>query len=284
MSLGKAKVLNALEQGMIGHSDVPDWSFLYKASTIKDPQFNIGDRVVTPDGRVFRYAKAGTAGVLSSFGATVRASSNISVLAPAQSTLRAGYKDQQICGALGSRVVEITIAAADGRAADGVVAADELRGAYIVLANQGSSAMNRCILGNTAVAAGGGTTIVTLDGPLTAAVVAGTTYTEILLNPYAFMEIGGGANLEYQSFDGVPAVTATVGQYFWLQTWGPLWVVPGGGSTPGDSANDREVYFVGDGSINGAAHVTNENGYQVAGFIMDSGSTTPPFIMLQISI
>jgi hypothetical protein len=282
--LGKAKCLNALEQGMIGHSDVPDWSFIYKASVIKDPQWNIGDRVVTPDGRVFRYAKVGTAGVLSSFGATVRASSNISVLAPAQQTLNAGKSDQQICGAVGSRVVTITIASGDGRAADGVVAKDELKGGYIVLNNQGSSAQCRCILGNTAVASGGGTTIVTLDGPLTAAVVASTTYTEILLNPYAFVEIFGGSNAEYQSAIGVPAVTATVGQYVWLQTWGPLWVVPGGNTTPGDSVNDREVVFVGDGSINGSAHITNENGYQVAGFIMDSGSTTPPFIMLQISI
>jgi hypothetical protein len=275
MSLGKAKVLNILDAGMVGHSDVPDWSFIYKVSTVKDPKWNVGDRFVTPDGRVFRYAKVGTAGVLSSFGATVRASSNISVLAPAQT---AG------CGAIGDRKVTITIAASDGRAADGVVAKDELSGGYIVLGNQGSSAQCRCILGNTVVASGGGTTVVTLDGPLTAAVTVGVTYTEILLNPYAFVEIFGGANAEYQSAIGVPAVTGTVGQYVWLQTWGPLWVVPGGGTTPGDSVNDREVYFVGDGSINGAAHVTNENGYQVAGFIMDSGSTTPPFIMLQISI
>ena len=277
MSLGKAKCLNMLDAGMVGHSDVPDWSFIYKVSTVKDPKWNVGDRFVTGDGRVFRYAKAGTAGVLSSFGATVTASSNISVLAPAQT---AG------CGAIGDRKVVITIASGDGRAADGVVAADELKGGYIVVNNQGSSAQTRCILGNTAVASGGGTTIVTLDGPLTAAVVVGVGYTEILLNPYAFMETGSGVatNLEYKSFFGVPVVTATVGQYFWLQTWGPLFVCPGGTGTPGDSAFDREVYFVGDGSISGAAHVTQEAGYQVAGFTMDSGSTTPPFIMLQISI
>jgi hypothetical protein len=273
--LGKARVLNTLDVGMVGHSDVPDWSFIYKVSTVKDPKWNVGDRFVTPDGRVFRYAKVGTAGVLSSFGATVRASSNISVLAPAQTA---------DCGAVGDRKVTITIAAADGRAADGVVAEDELRGGYIVLANQSSSAQCRCILGNTAVASGGGTTIVTLDGPLTAAIAAGTTYTEILLNPYAFLEIFGGTNADYQSAVGVPAVTATVGQYVWVQTWGPLWVVPGGATTPGDSVNDRTVCFVGDGSINGSAHITNENGYQAAGFIIDSGSTTPPFIMLQISI
>jgi len=274
MSLGKNIVTPFGVPGIVGASDVPDWSFLYTASTVKSPKYNIGDRVVTGDGRVFRYAKAGTAGVLSSFGATVTASSNISVLAPAQTTG---------CGAIGDRKVTITIASGDGRAADGVVAADELRGGYIVMGNQSSSAMCRCIVGNTVVASGGGTTIVTLDGPLTAAVTVGVTYTEILLNPYAFMELGGGANLEYQSFFGVPVVTATVGKYFWLQTWGPIWIVPGDGTTPGDSVNDREVFFVGDGSINGSAHITNENGYQVAGFIMDSGSTTPPFVMLQVN-
>lgn len=275
MSLGKAKCLNMLDAGMVGHSDVPDWSFIYTASTIKDPKWNVGDRFVTPDGRVFRYAKVGTAGVYSCYGATVRASSNISVLAPAQ---------PDGCGAIGDRKIKITIAAADGRAADGVVAVDELKGGYIVIANQGTSGCVRGILGNTVVASGGGTTIVTLDGPLTAAVVASTTYTEILLNPYAFIELFGGTNAEYQSAIGVPAVTATVGKYVWVQTWGPIWITPGGATTPGDSVNDREVVFVGDGSINGSAHITNENGYQVAGFIMDSGSTTPPFIMLQISI
>ena len=276
MSLGKAKVLNILDAGFVGHSDVPDWSFIYKSSTVKDPKWGVGDRVVTPDGRVFRYAKVGTAGVLSGFGATARTASNISVLAPAQ---------PDGCGAIGDRKVKITIAAGDGIAVDGVVALDELKGGYIVLNNQGSSPMCRCILGNTAVASGGGTTIVTLDGPLTAAVVSGTGYTEILLNPFSFVEIfGGTATNEKQSAFGVPAVTGTVGQYLWLQTWGPLFVTPGGGTTPGDSNNDRSVYFVGDGSINGGAHITDENGYQLAGFILDSGATTPPFIMLQISI
>jgi len=279
MSLGKAKVLNILDAGMVGHSDVPDWSFIYKVSTVKDPKWNVGDRFVTGDGRVFRYAKAYTAGVLSGFGACNRNKVNISVLAPAQT---AG------CGAIGDRKVVITIASGDGIAADGVVAADELKGGYIVLNNQGSSPMNRCILGNTAVASGGGTTIVTLDGPLTAALVVGVGYTEILPSPYNLMEVGGGSGLlEYQSFLGVPVATATVGQYFWLQTWGPAFVTPGGSTSPGDSANDRSVYFVGDGSINGGAHVTDENGYQLAGFCMEqtaSAAGGPPFVMLQISI
>ncbi len=69
---------------------------------------------------------------------------------------------------------------------------------------------------------------------------------------------------------------------------GPCWCTPGGAdSTPGDSANDRSVVFVGDGSVNGVTAITLENGYQVAGFIIDPtevGTGCMPLVMLQISI
>ena len=292
MSQGKARCLYLGRSGLVQSSNAPDWSFIYRASTVKDQEFSVGDRVVIPDGRVFRYAKSGTGGVLSSFGAQSSDMVLISVVAPAQTTLTApGFPATtgRICGAVGSWVVTITVASGDGVAADGVVAEDEFRGGYIVIGNQGSSAQNRGIIGNTAVASGGGTSVVTLDGPLTTAVTAATTYIEVLHNPYSNMRLGSAVRLERSSFLGIPAVTSTVGQNFWLQTWGPTWIVPSGtpgSDQPGYANNDRDVFFVGDGSIYGGHAATVESGFQRAGTIIQSdvsGAGGPPFVMLQIS-
>ena len=276
MAKGKNKVFHLGGPGQANPSDLGEWDFIYVASSVQDPKYHVGDRAVLPDGRVFRYAKsAGT--VLSGFGAAMSKPVNISHALPAQ-TGNGSFS-------IGSRVVTVTVDSNDGAGADGAVAADELRGGYIVLNNNTSNPLNRGILGNTAIAASGGTIEVTLDGPVTTTLTT-STYCEIMPNPYLAMTPGGGGTLEYETFLGVPAVGCTTGKYFWLQTWGPLWVTPGGATTPGDSANDRTVVFVGDGSLNGVVHITLENGYQVAGVIMQrdsSGSGGPPFIMLQVS-
>lgn len=292
MSKGKAQVKYMSRSGLVTVSDAPDWGFLYTTNSVIDPEFNIGDRVVTPDGRVFRYAKA-AGSVLSSFGAAMGDYVTISAVAPAQTTpADPGFPAPAAVqhGSLGAKTVLITVASGNGHAGDGVVAQDELRGGYIVLANQGSSAQNRGIIGNTAVASGGGTCVIYLDAPLTAAVVASTTYIEVMPNPYRAMVPGGGKSASKETFLGVPVISTTTGKYFWLQTWGPLWIVPGGGDPngPGYGAGDRDVYFVGDGSINGAKTLTIENGYQRAGSIMQAdvagNYAGPPFVMLQVSI
>jgi len=272
MSKGKAKCNYLDMQGHAAYQTVPSWDFLYEASTVKSEKWNIGDRVVTPDGRVFRYSKA-TAECSSGFGAFNTAAVNISGSLAANA-------------AAGVNEVSVTIAAGDGFAEDGVIAEDELRGGYIVIGNNTSDPENRCILGNTAVAAGGGTCTVYLDAALSAAVTT-ASYCEVMLNPYAHLTSGDNTSDEYSSAMGVAVANAAAGEYFWVQTWGILWITPGGATTPGDSVNDRTVVFVGDGSLNGVAHITLENGYQVAGFIVQkdsTGSGGPPFVMLQISI
>lgn len=279
--MGKNRVQILGFQGTIQSDKYTDWDFIYSVSTGKDNLYNIGDRVQTGDGRVFRYAYAGTGGVLSSFGAACTAVVKISHLIPAAGVAASGV-----------RSVLVTVGATDGAAGNGIIAVDELRGGYIVLANQSSSAMNRCIIGNTAVATGGGTMTVYLDAPTTAAITA-ASYCEIMPNPYYNMRLGGAlsGSLERSTFLGIPAVTAAATNYFWLQTWGPTWIVPSGtpgADQPGYANDDRDVFFVGDGSIYGGHAVTVESGYQRAGSIMQCDSTAatagPPFVMLQISI
>lgn len=288
MSKGIGNVSYIRQGSQVTVGDQPNWGFLYQASTVRDERFFIGDRVVTPDGRAFRFSLAGVGGVLSGFGAAQSNLVNISALAPAQvADATTIWGITPTAGAIGSQVVTVTIGAAGGIDADGAVLADSLRGGYIVIGNQGSSPVNRGIVGNTAIlaAAGGGPINVYLDAPLTAAVTAGTTYIEVLQNPYSRLRLGQ-THLETCSFLGVPAITATVGQYFWLQTWGPTFITPGGATTPGDSANDRMVYFVGDGSVNGGSHVTYAGkAYQPAGFMLEAnaGSGGPPMVNLMVN-
>jgi len=265
--------------GQVRFGDTPNWDFIYKTSLVKDRKWAIGDRVVLPDGRVFRYCKS--AGALpAGLGAYNDAVVNIAGSAPVQTS--------PATGAVGSNILKVTIASGDGYAEDGAIAEDELRGAYVVFGHEGSgTAQTRYIVGNTAVASGGGSTYLTLDGGITTAITAATTYIEVLLNPYGHLKQGNTAGLAMNVCVPITNVAAA-STYFWGQTWGPIWLTPGGAWTSQGVANERLVVFVGDGSINGpgATGVTLETGFQVAGYIMQkdtAGSGGPPFVMLMIS-
>ena len=281
-------------------ADQTNWKFLYTTSLVKHQRYKVGDRVVTPDGRAFRYSQVlpaavnANALVRSGFGAGIYPRVNISDLAPAQvAPAQTILGVVSSAGAIGDSVVTVNTKATSGVNADGVIAADELRGGYIVIGNETFNPQNRQIIGNTAGVVGAITAItVFLDGPLTTAVTAGATYIEIMPNPYLNMYGNPGAALSpgFMTFGGVPTVTAAASAYFWLQTWGPLWVTPSGtpGAThqPGYTTGDREVFFVGDGSIYGGEAATVEAGWQRAGVIMQRDAATsagPPFIFLQIN-
>jgi hypothetical protein len=267
----------------------PNWDFLYRASTVIDPRYNVGDRCVTPDGRVFRYSKA-AATCDPEFGAYTGLKTVTNAVAPAQSVISGPILNQlgssvtQTAGQVGVNVVTMTMAAGDGSLGTGVVAADELRGGYIVIGNGvNQHPQMRGIIGNSAVAAGGGSCDVYLDASIVTAVTVGTTNIETFLNPYANMK-GDQAGSAYVTFLGVPAIRATVGQFFWLQTWGPCWVTSDG--LTADDANDRTVYFATNGSLKSRTEVAGDL-YQPAGVVMDAssaGASNAPFVMLQISI
>jgi len=139
------------------------------------------------------------------------------------------------------------------------------------------------ITGNPALTAAGICRIY-LDSPLTTAVTVGTTNIELIMNPYVdLVNTGlGDSPCEYGSVLGVPAISATVGQYFWVQTWGPCWVTSAGNTSNG--AYDRQLFWDKSGLVVSGADITIENGYQPAGFSIDassSGASNAPFVMLQ---
>jgi hypothetical protein len=294
--------VNYIRQGsQVVVGDQPNWGFLYQHSTVQDTRFNIGDRQVTPDGRVFRFSKVLAAAVnanalvKSGYGAGIYGRVLNVNLAPAQvaPTGQNIWGVVNSAGAIGDTCLTFTSVTTAGVAVDGVVAADELRGGYILIGSQGSSPQNCGIVGNTAAASGVATAItVFLDAPLTAAVTAGTTYIEIMPNPYKDMYGNPSAAISdgFMTFGGVPAVSAAASEYFWLQTWGPTWITPSGppgaAHQPGYTARDRDVFFVGDGSIYGGEAATVEGGWQRAGTIMQRDAATvvgSPFVFLQIN-
>lgn len=223
--------------------------------------YDLGTRLVVDD-RVFRYALCGSNGVYAGFGAFYKV------------TLAITYEAAD-ASVVGDRTLTINEAG---------ITLNQLAGGYVVMGhNAAATTQNRRIISNTV--SSGGECIATLDGPIA---VAGTHSIEVIPNIYGNLQYN--TSQEYDGVAGVPARTATTGQYFWVQTWGPCWICPGGAGTPGSTVAERAVYFVGDGTINGragmAAESTEAHGRQYAGYIIQtdsSGAGGPPFIMLQVS-
>jgi hypothetical protein len=289
MSKGIGNV-NYIRQGsQVTVGDQPNWNFLYQASTVRDPRFFVGDRQVTPDGRSFYYALAG--GTLhSEFGVCVPDLSITNAVAPAQSTIYGpvinafGVSGTTVAGSAGAGVVTITVGATDGIASDGVVAVDSMRGGTIVIGN-GTSQHPQCrgIIGNSAVAAGGGSMDVYLDAPLVVAVTVATTNIEAYFSPFVNVKSMNSVNSAYATCIGAAALDGvTVGQYTWIQTWGRVWLTSDGNT--GKAAHGKDLYINTDGSLRGAT-TTTYAGYQRVGTGLDlsaSGTSNGPNCLLQI--
>lgn len=260
MTKGKAKVNYLGRSGVVMPQTQPSWDFLYEKGSIRHPKYNIGDRVVLPDGRVFRYAKAASANIEAGkgvkFGGTM-AADGIALCSPAAA---------EIVGAKSFTVASQTFTL------------DELRGGYAVLYTASGSYQQFGIVGNTAVA--NATVTIYLDRALTVA-LASNNGIEVLGNPYRYMVYD--TSEAYMSHAGIPMSLPSNGDYFWIQTWGICWCNPGPYGQ-GGSANERTLCFQTDGQLRFASQVTVD--YQRAGFLVTkdaSGTDSPPFLMLQIS-
>lgn len=268
MSKGKAIVENPGVPGRVGHETAGQWDYLYTASTVKDPKWDIGDRVILPDGRVFRYGKQHA----SSQGGAA------DVMAGRGVKFVGRIADDGIASAVNRAQV---IGDTELRYASESFAKDELKGGYVIIYSAGDTYQQAGIIGNTYCSDSELT--IYLDRRLTV-VVTSTQYTEVLFNPYRYL--GRDTSL-YNSVAGIPMSTPTAGEYFWIQTWGPLWCNPGP-TGMGGAAGERRVIFNVDGSMR-TGETGNDNS-QTAGFIiqmdaeLESGADGPPFIMLQISV
>lgn len=260
------------EGGQVYRTDVPGcYDFLYTASIVKDPQWTIGDRVVLQDGRTFRYAYAsGTCN--PEVGAYKAKATNTVAVAPAQA---AG------AGVVGSRTVTVTIDTEIGVLATGVLSKDELAGGYVVVGNgSGQHPQTRRIVSHPALTTTGGPLTITLDAPLVTAVTVGTTTIELMENPFYCVKADGSGG-DYVTYLGTPARVLTAGQYGWIQTKGIVWITSN--SNTCNSAGDRTIVWVGNGSVVSSDDITVEDGMHIAGVAMDmsgNGSSNAPFVNL----
>jgi hypothetical protein len=255
--------LDLIVDGRILTKFAGDYPNIYEVDSTQ--KYELGTRLQTTDGRVFRYASTTTGGVKSGWGAFATAA------------LPMAYEALHANAAAGQNYVLVNQAS---------IAADDWAGGYIIMGNSDSTyTQNRRIVSNTAT--DGDTHVyVYLDAPLTVALTTSYGF-EIMPNPYKSISVSAN---EYSGVVGVPAATAATDKYVWIQTWGPCWIVPGGTGTPGSTAMERTLYFVGDGSVNGDVGLvdptTEPERRQVAGFILQrdsAGAGGPPFVMLQIS-
>lgn len=207
---------------------------------------------------------------------------NTAAVAPTQSTA-VDVATGLAAGVVGSRQVTVTIDAEIGTLTTGVLAKDELAGGFIVVGN-GSAQHPQMfqIVGHPALTSTGGSLTLTLDDILATAVTAATTYLELMESPF-YDVCADGAGGDYVTFIGIPAAHASDGEFFWVQTWGPCWITSN--SATCDSARDRTIVFVGNGSVESSNDETLESGFQIAGVALDasgSSAANAPMVLLQI--
>ena len=226
------KHLDLTQTKGIYEQPVENWNFLYAdPSTTKSSEFDIGDRVVLPDGREFVYAKS--------------AGSNILYAAHGVSFTYTGYTSYTAFAtnhAKGS--MEITVPAATHAA----LSEDDLRGGYVILFDGASDydTTVRGICGNDSADADAAFDI-QLDAPIHNAIVAATEACEVYQNPWAAIDVGT-TNLPKA---GVPTTTVSAAaNYFWVQTKGICWVAPQSGL--GDSNGQEGGFWRHDGSLDKA--------------------------------
>ena len=241
---------------------------IWESGTTKN--YSLGARFVTGDGRVFKYAKAG-------------ATLNTDMGCMSHDTQHVAYATIAHAAAIGDTTIVLDVAGSDGDNGDGAIAADELEGGYLIIFPHSDNSINRMILSNTVVAAEGGEMTLTLDAPLPVALTVDTDHGECMASPYLDVRSTTGGTT---SVVGIPCVAATVGQYLWIQTWGPVWIAPQAAVSVG--TNNRQVVFRHDGSIDEHDYSdANVAKGQHAGFVIQNaagGGQGAAFIMLQISI
>ena len=237
-------------------------------------RYTVGTRLITEDGRVFRYAKASNIISVSHFGLKFWGQIGDGIAAVAGGA-----------SSVGDYTVTLT----------GTATKNEYTGGYLSMWS--SPHQFRSILSNTATS--GTTFVVTLAEPLTVAIVSASTWCEALQSPYANVRLtagpsGGDSGNDYSSVAGMAfTVTAAADTYLWIQTWGPIIINPHGSSLQdaGITGGERKLVFDVEGSIcieDDAAHGPGADGdeHQIAGFIIDrsaSGTSGPPLVMLTIS-
>lgn len=230
----------------------------YAKSTTQYHAF--GRRLLTWDGKVFRYSK--------SSGACYTGRGNVFSRAINDAT-GAGGIDYAVFAAAaiaGDAFVKMT------NAGSAAIAENALAGGQITLKPTetvtDAQLMFRTIIGNTAFAAAGIGTIY-LDAPIETALTT-SNYGFAMPSPYT--DVSYDSSSSGKSFAG-PAATyiSATDYFFWTQTWGACWLAPQ--STVGATALYRSVYWREDGSLHLFSNIGTNVTDQRAGIILDNNDS-----------
>jgi hypothetical protein len=232
-------------------------------------------KIITANGRLFKYARAKTALSAGYLSANIFPVSK-----------HVTYAVLPVAIAVGDLTAKITVATTLGYANTGF-AQDELVGGTLVVGHNTTSVENRVIVANSATPTAGAVMTVTVDGAFNTA-NSTSNGAEAYPNPYAYL---GQGNYDFNAFMGVPAINTTILYSSFIQTYGPCWIVPGGStsSNAGIIAGDRTAFAVGDGTVNDYSSLTTAaSSYyrQRVGFFLDTtsaGAAAMPNVQLQIA-
>ena len=249
---------------------------IHEVSTIQ--RYPLGFRYALDD-RVFRYGRAGGA-LNTDVGAKNPLGGWIVEYCPVNAALIGAYE------------LVLTCHNTDGVLDDGNIAEDELAGGYINIYTHEiyhpvtniSWTINRKIVKNSKITPTSLVMTLTIDKPLPVALTGGNTmHAECIASPYASVISGWPVavpNIEKMSVVGYPTRYADIGEYLWLQTWGPLEAAIQGGLSNAD--NLRELAFVSGGMLK--LRDAALPGSQRAGYVLNN--TVNPgasYIFLQLA-
>ena len=224
---------------------------LHTASLTKRSE--IGRRLITDDGRAYRYCRATTGGVDAYHGANGLADEVIAEVIDTDAPSAAA--------SIGGTTTYITQTG---------FAKDELVGAYIFVYATTGGQLRRVVHNDASLAA---KTKIEVDQPWDQA-IAGTEWTEMFENPWSLCT---KTATNAASIVCVPACTAATLYYFWGQVAGPCVVSPGEAMT--GTTEVRQVVFGANGAVFEEA---SHSDWQHAGWMMNKGTPYGPLIMLEI--
>jgi len=236
---------------------------IYAVETIQ--RYVYGTRLITWDGRVYKYANA-VAQVYSYWGAH------------AYENAALAWTAVPVATPLGGRTCSVTITR---------TAVDDLAGGYLMTEDNSATTTTflHGIIGNDATV--GGVTAIHIDSPMP---VLTTTndHNEVFENPYRETKAHAAGVCPVIC---VPANSAAATYKYWGQTWGPAYISPTNTTIDDPALGEMMTYFSYEGTTGGLVEyaITSKVEAQQAGFILNcdiasAHNIAGPFIMLQISI
>jgi hypothetical protein len=263
MAQGQAKVKYVGSNADVMYRSATLWDYIYSTSTVKDPNYEIGDRVVLPDGREYRYSKSASA-ITGAMGCKFSLTGHQAYTA---------FGAAHVAG-----VTAITVPAGTHAA----LTKDELRGGMVIIFDAtGGGTCTRGILGNDVSLADVAYTLY-LDGPTHIAITTSDAI-EVFANPWSALVNSTDVVLPVA---GVPATAvAATATYFWCQTKGLTFINPQaavGTTNGGVGVNWRHDGSLEDVETALAVTVAENDSTQYAGYcVAGSASGNGPLFNLQ---